>query len=52
MSVTGLCSICEAAPARHMCEHCGALVCDDHFDQRVGVCVNCARSMGRAPRER
>ena len=47
MSVSGLCTICEAAQARHACESCGALVCDDHYDAEAGLCVHCARSGGR-----
>ncbi|MFP4589868.1 MAG: hypothetical protein ACLFMX_06800 [Halobacteriales archaeon] len=43
MSVTGLCEICEAAPARHRCERCGAVVCDDHHDAQLGLCTVCAR---------
>ncbi|MFW6153530.1 MAG: hypothetical protein ACOC42_04140 [Halobacteriota archaeon] len=43
MSVAGLCSICEASPARHTCERCGALVCDDHYVPSLGLCTECAR---------
>lgn len=47
MSVSGLCTICEAAQARHSCDACGALVCDDHYDRESGRCVNCARPGGQ-----
>ncbi|MFW6449134.1 MAG: hypothetical protein ACOC0X_06290 [Halobacteriota archaeon] len=43
MSVTGLCEICEAAPARHGCDRCGALVCVEHYDVGQGLCTVCAR---------
>ena len=46
MSVTGLCQICEAAEARHRCEACGALVCTDHYEAGLGLCVRCAESGG------
>ncbi|WP_152422899.1 hypothetical protein [Halorubrum kocurii] len=43
MSVTGLCQICEAAPARHGCPRCGRAVCDDHWSEAVGACTACAQ---------
>ncbi|AKH98279.1 hypothetical protein [Halanaeroarchaeum sulfurireducens] len=49
MSVEGLCQICESEPARHVCERCGTLVCDAHYDRQTGLCVDCARSTGRSP---
>lgn len=45
MSVSGLCSVCEAAPARHACERCGALVCDDHYVASLALCTECARAV-------
>jgi len=42
MSVTGLCQVCEAAPARHQCPQCGQQVCVDHFDEETGLCQACA----------
>ena len=42
MSVTGLCQICEAAPARHTCSLCGRAVCATHWDAETGVCTECA----------
>jgi ribosomal protein L37AE/L43A len=42
MSFQGVCQVCEAAPADHSCEQCGALVCEKHFDEGIGVCVQCA----------
>ncbi|WP_281195429.1 hypothetical protein [Halorubrum sp. F4] len=42
MSVTGLCQICENAPARHACRYCGRQVCKDHWNEAVGACTACA----------
>ena len=42
MSFQGVCQVCESAPADRTCDGCGALVCDRHFEDDVGVCVQCA----------
>lgn len=42
MSVSGLCEICERGEVDHACDRCGALVCDDHYDTTLGLCVECA----------
>lgn len=42
MSVTGLCQICESKPAQHRCDNCGTLACSDHYEQEMGLCVDCA----------
>lgn len=42
MSVSGLCGICQAAEAEAQCTRCGAMVCDDHRDERRGVCAECS----------
>ena len=47
MSTTGLCAICDAPDADRVCDRCGQLVCDDHFDDAVGYCVECASELGR-----
>lgn len=44
MSVSELCQICEAREARFTCDNCGAVVCEDHYDDDVGFCLNCART--------
>jgi len=41
MSVTGLCELCEQAPAVDRCDRCGALVCREHFDEERGRCTRC-----------
>ncbi len=46
MSMTGVCQICEASTATHTCESCGNLVCDEHFDESAGVCIQCAPAGG------
>lgn len=48
MSVAGLCEICQQPDVDHTCQRCGQLVCDRHFDQDSGVCVECAAELGRA----
>jgi hypothetical protein len=47
MSVAGLCQVCESARADRQCEQCGSLVCREHFDARLGACVECARESGQ-----
>jgi hypothetical protein len=42
MSVSGICDICENAPAIDRCERCGAVVCRDHRDAELGYCTACA----------
>lgn len=42
MSVSGICEVCENAPAIERCERCGAVVCRDHLDAELGYCTNCA----------
>ncbi|WP_176451172.1 MULTISPECIES: hypothetical protein [unclassified Halorubrum] len=43
MSVTGICQICEAAPARHGCPQCGRAVCEDHWSDDAGLCTACTQ---------
>ncbi|WP_200840177.1 hypothetical protein [Halorubrum sp. JWXQ-INN 858] len=42
MSVAGLCHVCEAAPGKHTCGHCGRVVCSDHWESPARACVDCA----------
>lgn len=42
MSVSGLCEICQTPDVDYTCDRCGQLVCDEHFDENVGFCVECA----------
>jgi hypothetical protein len=48
MSVQGLCQVCESAQAKHTCDRCGAMVCDDHWDRELGYCSECAAEYRRA----
>jgi hypothetical protein len=47
MEVGGLCHIC-GRPSSHLnsCRMCGALVCGKCYDQKTGLCVNCAARRG------
>jgi len=47
MSVSGLCEICQQPEVEHTCDRCGKLVCDRHFDEKSGVCSECAAELGR-----
>ena len=42
MSVSTPCEICTTRPAEHTCDRCGRLVCEKHFDETTGYCVECA----------
>lgn len=46
MSVSSPCEICGTADVRHTCDRCGQLVCDDHFEESIGFCVECAAQVG------
>jgi len=46
MSLSGLCEICQRPTVEHTCDRCGNLVCDRHFEQRLGVCAECGAEMG------
>jgi len=41
MSTVGICQVCNAAAASHTCEHCGSLVCEQHYDRQQGLCHQC-----------
>jgi len=51
MSVSSPCEICQTADVRHTCDRCGQLVCDRHFDDDTGLCVECVADVGRGGRE-
>jgi hypothetical protein len=38
------CEIC-GAPATRRCPLCGRMVCDEHFNEELGVCAVCAQSL-------
>jgi hypothetical protein len=47
MSVSGLCEICQTPDVDYTCDRCGKLVCDDHFDETIGYCSDCAAELRR-----
>ncbi|MEF8781980.1 MAG: hypothetical protein V5A39_01405 [Haloarculaceae archaeon] len=51
MSISSPCEICNTAAVRHTCDRCGKLVCDRHFDEDTGLCVECAAEVTRGDRE-
>ncbi|KTG09230.1 hypothetical protein AUR64_15680 [Haloprofundus marisrubri] len=42
MSVSGVCQVCESAEASQTCPNCGAMVCSEHYDRELSICVRCA----------
>jgi hypothetical protein len=46
MSVSGLCEICERREVVDGCDRCGRLVCEEHFEERHGVCTACFAEVG------
>ena len=38
-----MCAICGMKIAKYTCMNCGAFVCEDCFDKRKMLCINCAR---------
>jgi len=47
MSVSGPCAICNSASVEYTCNRCGQLVCEDHYDESTGYCVECAAELGQ-----
>lgn len=37
--IAGLCSVC-GKPAKHKCNLCGRMVCDEHYDAAHKICVS------------
>lgn len=42
MSVSSPCEICNRADVEFACDRCGKLVCKRHFDEDLGLCIECA----------
>lgn len=42
MSFASVCQVCESAEARYTCDRCGAAVCEQHYEPRLGFCLDCA----------
>ncbi|PSP27201.1 hypothetical protein BRC65_07175 [Halobacteriales archaeon QH_2_65_14] len=47
MSVTSQCEICTTGDVDHTCNRCAMLVCDRHYDEDTGYCVECAAEVGK-----
>lgn len=46
MSVSGICEVCGVGEVSHTCTRCAQLVCDEHFDEETGLCVECLSQVG------
>lgn len=46
MSVSGLCQVCEQREVVDGCDRCGRLVCERHFEEGAGLCVECYAEAG------
>jgi ribosomal protein L37AE/L43A len=42
MSVSSPCEICATGSVEYTCDRCGRLVCERHYDEEVGLCVECS----------
>jgi len=51
MSVAGGCEICQTEDVDFACDRCGGLVCADHFDETVGLCLECVAEVDGRPTE-
>jgi hypothetical protein len=52
MSVSGNCEVCTVGEVSHTCPRCAQLVCDEHFDEETGLCVECLSQVGGGGTER
>jgi hypothetical protein len=52
MSVSSPCEICTTADIEAGCDRCGKLVCERHYDEDLGLCIECAADAGGDDRER
>ena len=46
MSVSSPCEICARADVEAACDRCGKLVCSRHYDEELGLCIECAAEVG------
>jgi hypothetical protein len=51
MSVSSPCEICASADVDGACDRCGKLVCNRHYDDELGLCIECAAEVGDGDRE-
>ncbi|MFB6165638.1 MAG: hypothetical protein ABEJ31_10810 [Haloarculaceae archaeon] len=49
MSVSGICEICGVGEIRNTCSRCAQLVCEEHFDEETGICLECLSQVGGRP---
>ena len=42
MSVSSPCEICNRADVAAGCDRCSKLVCQRHYDEELGLCLECA----------
>jgi hypothetical protein len=49
MSVASPCEICASANVEGACDRCGQLVCERHFEDRLGLCTECAADSDERP---
>lgn len=45
MEVKALCDYCKKPSFVYTCHICGARVCSEHFNSRLGLCFKCASKM-------
>lgn len=46
MNVSSPCELCNRADVRGSCDRCGRLVCGEHFEEDLGLCVECVAEVG------
>ncbi len=51
MSVSSPCEICTTADVDGVCDRCGKLVCSRHYDDELGLCIECAADVSGGERE-
>ena len=52
MSVSSPCEICRRGTVEHTCDRCGQLVCEEHFDEDLGFCLECRAEVAGSPSRR
>lgn len=52
MSVASPCEVCQRAAVEHTCDRCGTLVCEDHYEEATGFCVECTGDVSGGVPER
>ena len=52
MSVSSPCEICNRADVEAVCDRCGQLVCSRHYDEKLGLCIECAAEVSNGENDR